>query len=329
MDHLRLVLAPPPRAVTPERVAVGVVTVMGAAAAAQVLAALDLRELREQVGVRGTVAVVTAVTALLSALVGRSALRARTLRAAHVRLIVGAALGGVVDVLASYGLIVVLGPAPVTAPSAFDVAVVVLGLGAPLGAAFGVAFSPVIAAAVHARRAPSLDGIDRVLFAAGASIAVGATARALGGSPPAVGWEGAAVAGALTAAFAGARLLARVRFLQRAREGTEPGFHVVPRSGREDERALVPLVRTGERSSGVLAATGASAPYRGERGVFRLALAPLPEEPFERPVLRLFGAAGRAAALTLATAMISAVGVLVVAFTVLFVCLLISPPGMG
>ena len=57
---------------------------------------------------------------------------------------------------------------------------------------------------------------------------------------------------------------------------------MVPRAGGDEEAALLPLVRT-EHRGGVLVATGASAPYSGEQGVFKLALVPLPDEPFDRP----------------------------------------------
>ena len=65
----------------------------------------------------------------------------------------------------------------------------------------------------------------------------------------------------------------------------------------------MPLVRTSVAPGGVLAATGVSAAYRGARGVFKLALAPLPEERFPHPIADLIRAAateGGRAILTLA-----------------------------
>jgi hypothetical protein len=92
-------------------------------------------------------------------------------------------------------------------------------------------------------------------------------------------------------ACAAARMLRRVRLLARVRDGDALGFHVVPRSGHEDEAPLVPLVRSTPAPEGVLAATGISAPYRGARGIFKLALAPLPGAPAHHPLAELLGAA--------------------------------------
>lgn len=101
----------------------------------------------------------------------------------------------------------------------------------------------------------------------------------------------AAALGAVLALGAAARMVVRVRLLARVQEGDLVGFHVVPRSGREDEVPLLPLVRSANLPTGVLAATGASAPYRGARGVLKLALAPLPGAPPRRPLASLLWAA--------------------------------------
>jgi hypothetical protein len=123
----------------------------------------------------------------------------------------------------------------------------------------------------------------------------------------------AAVAGALAALVAAARILIRFRLVARVRAGGEPGFHVVPRSGREDEAPLVPLVRTAVAPAGVLAATGVSAAYRGARGVFKLALAPLPEQGFRHAIADLIADAAMEVAQTILTLAAGATAAVVMA----------------
>ena len=165
--------------------------------------------------------------------------------------------------------------------------------GVPLGFVFGTAFTPVVLAAFRARRAPSHDGLDRVVFAGSATLlAFGGLRLGLPSSVPGVSLGIAAATVAQPGAFGlagGRRGPDRGRPgvrppVTRAREGGEPGVHVVPRSENEDEAPLLPLVRTAFRPAGVLAATGVSAAYRGARGVFKLALAPLPEQRFAHPI---------------------------------------------
>jgi hypothetical protein len=113
-------------------------------------------------------------------------------------------------------------------------------------------------------------------------------------------------------------MLRRVRFLARVRDGEELGFHVVPRSDREDEAPLLPLVRSTPAPEGVLAATGVSAPYRGARGIFKLALAPLPGAPRARPLAELCWAALGLVSNVVATLMLGAAALLVLS-PILFV----------
>jgi hypothetical protein len=295
---LRWVLAEAPRALAPERVAFATVAAIAAGASLQLAATVPeiAREVRAGAGAPGVVVGITVAFALA---VTRIALRARTQLAARLWLTVGAGLAGAVATWASHLLVVLLG-AP---PQELQLRVALVGgllFGGVAGFVVGTGFTPVVIAARRAIATPSHDGADRVLFASGASLVALWAGRALLGGLGAR--EGdpfgttALVAGLAIAGVAAARLVARIRFVARARDGSEPGLHVVPTSHAEDEQPLLPLVRTTRPPSGVLAATGASAPYRGARGIFKLGLAPLPSERFDRPIAVLVQGAVRHAA---------------------------------
>lgn len=292
-----------PRQLTPERAALVAVAALTAVATPPIVASIPDAANEMGGSLAAMIAVVATTTALATAL-GHCALRAGSGRGARTWLVFGGAGAGVLATLLSFAAVRMVGPGFFT-PFPASILIGSLVGGPPLGFVLGTAFTPVILAAVRARRRPSHDGVDRVVFAAGAMmLAFGALRRLLPSSLPgaAIG-DVATVAGGLAMAIAGARLVVRVRLLSRAREGGEPGFHVIPRSGREDEAPLLPLVRTSAPPTGVLAATGASAPYRGARGIFKLALVPLPDELFEHPVADLIRAAateGAHAVLTLA-----------------------------
>jgi hypothetical protein len=173
-----------------------------------------------------------------------------------------------------------------------------------IGFFFGTVFAPIVFSARRAKETPSLDGLDRVVLTGGALLLSFGVVRtlALPSALPGAWLAVAAVlAGALATGGAALRSLLRLRLVARARSGSEPGLHVVPRSGRDDERGLVPVLGSEVPPAGVLAATGVSAPYRGERGVFKLALAPLPEERLPHPVADFFVAAVREASYAVVT----------------------------
>jgi hypothetical protein len=294
---------------TPERVALAAVAAFTSAATAPVAASID-QAARVMGDSRGAMLAVMATTATLAAALGYLALRAASEWRARIWLAIGGAGAGVLATLVSGSLV----PLLLHARLSDDLLVDSVFGGGPLGFVFGAVFTPVVLSAFRASRAPSHDGVDRVVFAAGVTLlAFGALRLALPLALPgaALGLV-AAVAGGLAALVAAARIVARVRLVARARAGGEPGFHVVPRSGREDEAPLVPLVRTAVVPAGVLAATGVSAAYRGARGVFKLALAPLPEQRFPHPVTDLMWAAateGAHAILTLAVGLAALVSI--------------------
>jgi hypothetical protein len=327
MVGLRHVLAPYPRAITsltPSRVALATVAAITAAAALPVVDAIP--DVAAVLG-DGTAPrlVVLATTSALGAAVGNAALGARTHVKARMWLAAGAAAAGALATWVSYlGVVAVRG-----GPMQIELARQILGsvlLGGILGFVFGTAFAPLVVVTRRALFAPSHDGEDRVLFTAGASLLAGGVIRTLLSRGLALEPTGAliGVAGTLATAIAAARIVARVRLIERARQGTEPGFHVVPRSGAEDEAPLLPLVRTRQQPAGVLAATGVSAPYRGARGIFKLGLAPLPDQRFDRPIAALVRAAIAEGATCITTLAIGGVAFLVIAVIAMPILLVAS-----
>lgn len=285
MTALPRLLAPAPAALTVERLSIAATVAVTAAGAPVVVGAI--RELRQVVRHMATAtAVTTLVACALAAVVARRALASRSVLHARMVCLVGGAVAGMVAALASYVAIVVLGAGD-RIPYRSELAGLVLGgfvLGAPIGAAFGTAFAPVLVAARQALLAPTHDGLDRVAGAAGASLMMaGASGALLPGRFPAV-YGAIVAAGALIAAIAAARLVARARLLLRVVASDAEGFSIEPPSDAEDERALVPFVRSTIASTGVLLMTGVSAPYRGTRGAVRIARAPLPGEPLDPPL---------------------------------------------
>ncbi len=293
---------------TPQRVAVLIVAAFTAVLTPAVVGLVPAAA-EEVAGRASALLVVVGTTTLLSAALAWVALRAESTVHARLWLAFGAALAGALACVASYGGVQLLG-AP---PHAGDFPGAILGsvlLGSVLGGGVlgflcGTAYGPVVLAARRCRESPSHDGIDRVLVAGGASLLALGAGRALLPDPLPGAALGAAagVVGVLAALAGAARIAARGSLVVRAREGVEPGVHVVPLSGHEDEAPLLPLVRTTTPPRGVLAATGISAAYRGARGVFKVALAPLADEPFDNPLrgtLREMVGEGGHALLTLA-----------------------------
>jgi len=299
MIGLRHVLAPPPRWLGPRRVALAGVAAVAAAATPPI--ALGVPDSARAIdGSAPALLFVVVVTILLSLALAWFALRARSTRSARLRLVLGGAAAGALAVMIAYaGVMLLHRQSPIAPPSTSEVVFTGLYAGTPLGFLFGTAYALVVLAAVRAEAEPSHDGLDRIVFAAGA-VLLGASATGTKlapllweytAPPPWPALTAAGALGALLALGAAVRMIVRLRLLARAQEGEIQGFHVVPRAGREDEVPLLPLVRGAAPPSGVLAATGASAPYRGARGVLKLALAPLPEDGPRRPLASLVWAA--------------------------------------
>jgi hypothetical protein len=231
-------------------------------------------------------ATVTIITASLAAFVAWRALRTPSTAGARLWLAIGAAAAGVVATLISSAAVARLrGTSSLRDPQELLLGSLIWG--SVLGFVFGTAFAPIVLSGRRARETPSHDSLDRLVVTGGALLLSFGVMRALVIEPSLPGaWLGTAagLAGALSAAGAALRFVLRLRFVARARSGSEPGLHVVPRTEHDDERLLVPVLRTEVPPAGVLAATGVSAPYRGERGVFKLALAPLPDQKLPHPV---------------------------------------------
>jgi hypothetical protein len=305
MIGLRHVLAPPPRWLTPRHVALAAVAAITAVATPPIAIGVPASAMRME-GHASALLFVVAVTTGLSLALARCALRAASTLHARIWLAFGGVAAGALAVMVSdAGVMMIRDTGPFWSPHGWihtlegAVAAGVVG-GGPLGFLFGTAYAQIVTAAMRAEQAPSHDGIDRVVLAAGAVLlAAVAACTQIAPSAGAAPWAGLAAAGlaaaggagALAMGAAGVRMIQRVRLLARVRDGDEPGFHVVPRSGRDDEAPLLPLVRSRSAPEGVLAATGVSAPYRGARGIFKLALAPLPDGPVHRPLAELGWAA--------------------------------------
>jgi hypothetical protein len=315
MLGLRNVLGPA-RAVTPERIALATVAALGAAAAPLVVSAVP--ESARLVGNdRVAMTLIALSTAALSSLLARRALAATTTLAARLWLVLGGAGAGFVNTVISFFAAILVVPGRHDDAPFGLVLLASLVVGSFFGFLFGTAFAPVVVAAARARLSPSHEGADRVLFTGGATLVAFAIVRALipfslaGASLAHL----AAILGLAALAVSSARILARARFLTRVHEGLETGLHVVPRADLDDEEAaLLPLCPAAHAPSGVLTATGASAPYRGARGVFKLALVPLPDERVEHPISSLFWSTTATVSDTILTLILGSVSFVAVSF---------------
>ncbi|MCC6522772.1 MAG: hypothetical protein IT373_08940 [Polyangiaceae bacterium] len=225
----------------------------------------------------------------LSLLLGRAAVRARTVAGAWVWLVAGGALFGALDAgLSLAGVTALRGSGNVLG------ALVLGGLfgglfGAPLGVAYGVLYAPLATPAVRAQARPTHEAADRLALRVGAVLLAAAALGPLWPHAPtgtAVGLvAGLAALGCLGVALF--RMHARRRFVHALAAGSARGYRLEPRTGAVDERELLPLFEV-EVADGVLVAVGAAHPYRGARGVQKLALVPLDGA---RPQLRDLGPA--------------------------------------
>ncbi|MBI4952916.1 MAG: hypothetical protein HY908_12855 [Myxococcales bacterium] len=215
-------------------------------------------------------------TVALSLLLGRAAVRARSVTGAWVWLVAGGAVLGALDAgLSLAGVTALRGGGNVLG------ALVLGGLfgglfGAPLGVAYGVLYAPLATPAVRAQARPPHETTDRLALRVGAVLLA---AAALGPLWPdartgtVVGLvAGLAALGCLGVALV--RMHARRRFVDALAAGSARGYRLEPRTGAVDERELLPLFDV-EVADGVLVAVGAAHPYRGARHVQKLALVPL------------------------------------------------------
>jgi hypothetical protein len=284
--------APVHRALTPERLALA--SVAGVACAGSLPVLWSIGFVRDELrGSRGALGLVTLVTAAISVLLARRALRAPSVLKARLWLGAGGFVGGVLDAILSCPAVTLL-----RGGSSVGEALVRgfwggLFVGGPLGVVFGAVYAIAVTSVVRGRLSPSHDAPDRAMFAAGAPLlAVSAT----GAFWPEI-LPGTAIcavvgaAGAVAATVAVLRLSARVRFLHRLRAGREPAFEILSGTDHEDEDALIPLLHGSTPVHGVLAAVGSVDAYRGARRAFKLALVPLPKERVEPQAQRLLGAA--------------------------------------
>jgi hypothetical protein len=288
MNGLPRLLAPAPRWLTPARIALAAVAISTAALTPAVVDTLgELRQLLRP-GLAAP-AVLVAITVTLALLVGRRALAARSSMGCRVWLVAGGAAAGGIAMLAGYHALLALGLCLRIPGSDALVGSLVLSavLGGLLGVLFGVLYGPAVVTALGTRLDPSEDAVDRALAGAGGTLFLGAVTGlpfSGAGLAPAVVL---ATAAAIALAVAGVRLWVRVRWLQRVRAGQVPGVTIELRTGRAEEAALLPLLRLDALFPGVLVTGEESPTYREVRGVRRVALVPLPDQPIGSPIAGL------------------------------------------
>lgn len=270
-----------PAWLTPRRVVFAAVVLFALAAALP--SVWWINEARHEIGPgRRAQAAMACSTALLSLVVVWGALRARKPGGTALWCLIGGPIAGVLNAgLSLAGVTLVVHGDPGRAVAGF-----VMGCffgsfyGGPLGFVYGGAYLLVVRRALQVLRSPSHDGIDRVLGAVGVwLVATAAVVQVLATPSPAVISPAALAAVGLTvAAFAGARMVARQRWLARVAEGRAPGWEIAARVDGREERGLLPVVRAGELElpEGVLLRVGPPGdPYRHAPAVTPVALVPL------------------------------------------------------
>ncbi len=270
-----------PAWLTPRRIILAAVAVLAVAAALP--AVWWIADARREIGDhRGAMAAMAASTMLLSLLLVGRALRAATLGRAAAWCLCGGVAAGILNAGLSLAAVTLVRTGnPGGAMAGMVMGVLFGGLyGAPLGLIFGAAYLVLTGSALRARVQPSHDGADRVLLAAGGSLAIaGVALRLLAPESPAVlPPEALAALGATTAAFALARGAARQRWIARVAAGRAPGWQIAARCEDAEEAALLPMLR-GEEAllDGVLVRVSLpSDPYRRAPVAIPAALVPLP-----------------------------------------------------
>jgi hypothetical protein len=274
-----------PRYLTPDRIALAAVAAFASVVTLPAVWWLD--EARREIGQsRPAMGAVILSTIGLSLLLVRRALRASSLGRAALWCILGAIPAGVVNAgLCLSAVELIRTGDPGAAFGGLFLGIFVGGFyGAPIGLGYGLAYAVVVVTALQARETRAHDASDRALFGAGAWLAVVGSALAVAslGAPSLIPPVAAAAAGIGWLAIAGVRIAARRRWLERVGEGRELAFRIEPRAWSDEERALLPVVRSGVLSlepEGVVTykAQFASDPYRESPKGTPVALADLPE----------------------------------------------------
>ena len=275
-----------PTWVTPSRIALTVITL--AAASAALPAVWWIPPARSDIGDDPNAArAVAAITALLSLLLARRALRTESVTKAVLWSIAGGVLAGVVNTGVACGAVQVIQHGDLAAAVISLLAGLFFGgfVGGPLGLAFGLAYAFVLASASRAELDPSHDGPDRVLLTAGIWLTLaGVGLSAIADDSPAPVPPMALVAlGAPAAAVAIVRLQARRRWLAKVTRGLLPAYRVEePADDGEIPRHLLPVVRlVPSKRQGILLYSfrdGAS-PYRDPASSVPVAIAEAPPRP--------------------------------------------------
>jgi hypothetical protein len=272
-----------PTWLTPSRIAL--VAITAAAASAAIPTVWWIRLARGEIGDNpSAVRAVAAVTALLSLLLARRAVRSSSVTKAVLWSISGGILAGVLNAGISCSVVELVNRGDPAGAVGNLLAGLFFGgfFGGPLGLAFGLTFAIVIASASRAHLEPSHDGPDRVLLTAGiwlvlVGVALGPIAA---GSPTPVPPIALVAIGVPAAGLAILRLQLRKRWLSKVARGLLPEYRIEePPEDGELPRHLLPVVRSKQsKSKGILFycfRDGAS-PYRDPASIVPLAIADLP-----------------------------------------------------
>jgi hypothetical protein len=275
-----------PAWLTPSRIALAAIT--AAAASAAIPTIWWIRLVRSEIGNNpSAVRAVAAVTALLSLLLARRAVRSDSVTKAVLWSVSGGILAGVLNAGISCAVVELVNHGDPARAGGNLLAGLFFGgfFGGPLGLAFGLTFAVVLASASRAELDPSHDGPDRVLLTAGiwlvlVGIALGQLAPIAADSPTPVPPLALVAIGLPAAGASILRLQLRKRWLSRVARDLLPEYRIEePPEDGEIPRHLLPVVRSKQsKSKGILSycfRDGAS-PYRDPASTVPLAIADLP-----------------------------------------------------
>lgn len=189
--------------------------------------------------------VLTASTALLSYLVARHAMRARSLGQTISRCILIAPFAGALNAGLTLATLGALVGSPISIFFGITVGTAMGSIfGIPLGLGFGLLFTPLLGLAQHERERPSHEGPDWVLGYGGVWLMlVGMFVLLLDASTPlAIPLGSLCVAmGVVAMTTAGARLWLRAAWLDRVKRGLEPGYSLVTSSDERLAQRVLPV----------------------------------------------------------------------------------------
>ena len=237
-----------PAWLTPSRIALAAITAAAASAAIPTVWSIPLA--RSEIGNNPNAAqAVAAITALLSLLLARRALRSDSVTKAVLWSVSGGILAGVLNAGISCAVVELVNHGDPARAVGNLLAGLFFGgfFGGPLGLAFGLTFAVVIASASRAHLEPSHDGPDRVLLTAGIWLSlVGAAIKLFADDAPTPVPPVALLAIGIPAAGAAMiRLTLRKRWLSRVARGLLPEYRIEEAPDEDNiPRHLLPVIRS-------------------------------------------------------------------------------------